>query len=90
MHQNQLRGEQFQRPFDDQPVVDDRAGHPALTDAVTLDNPVRRGEVDDPALLVGEAFQLRPEQPHHIVARIDEIAPGTPGSDSPPSEFRRG
>lgn len=33
--------------LDDQPVVDDRAGHPALTDAVTLDNPVRRGEVDD-------------------------------------------
>ncbi len=90
VHQNQLRGEQFQRPFDDQPVVDDRAGHPALTDAVTLDNAVRRGEVDDPALLVAEAFPAAAgtAAPHR--RPYDDIRSRNPRKRQRASEFRRG
>lgn len=61
------------RPFDDQPVIDHRARHPALAHALAFDDAVRRREVNHPALLMREPFQQRPEQPHHVVARRHEI-----------------
>ena len=45
MNQYQLGGKQLQRPFDDQPVVDHRTRHAALTHALALDDAVRRSEV---------------------------------------------
>ena len=86
--QDQLRSEQLQRPFDDQPVIDHRARHPALAHALTLDDAVRRSEVNHPALLVGEALQLRPEQPHHVIARRHGIGLRSPVRCRAASELR--
>ena len=86
--QDNLCGEQLQRAFDDQPMVDHRSRHTALAYALTFDDAVRGGEVHRPALFMGQAFELRTEQMHDIVARGDKIGiPGSGHCDSA-SEFR--
>ena len=48
-------------------VVDDRALHAALTYPLAFDDPVRRGEVNGPALFMRERFELRAEEPLSLI-----------------------
>ena len=89
VNQDELCGEQLQRPFHDQPMVDDRSRHTPLTDPLAFDDPVRRGEIDHPALLVGQPFEPGPEQADHIVARRHEIRFRSSGHRHATPEFRR-
>ncbi len=50
VNQDNLRGQQFEGPFDDQPVIHHRRLHPALAYPLPLDDPVARIEVQAPAL----------------------------------------
>ena len=61
-----------QGALDDQPVVDDRSGYPpwlTLWRSMIRFEEVRYG----PALLMGQAFELRAEDSDDIVARGDEF-----------------
>ena len=71
-------------------VVDDRALHAALTYPLAFDDPVRRGEVNGPALFMRERFELRAEEPHHVVARRDDVGFGGARSGDATAEFGRG
>lgn len=69
--ENELRRQQLERPLDHQPVVDHRPLHAPLADALPLDEAVRGGQIDRPALLVGERLELRAHEAHGLLARVD-------------------
>ena len=88
--EDQLRRQQFERPFDDEAVVDHRPLHAALTDALPFDDAVRRRKVDCPALLVVELFQLGAEEADHVVARDERRRFGRLRLQDAPTQFRGG
>lgn len=87
VNQDNLRGQQFEGPFDDQPVIHHRRLHPALAYPLPLDDPVARIEVQAPALLVLHLRQQGSEYSDHIVARTDRIGSQLPGSKHPAAQF---
>ena len=61
--------------------------HAALTHALPLDDAVRTGKIEHPALLVRKPLQQRSEQTHRVVARADDLHLLRPRSRDPAAQF---
>ena len=64
-------GEQFQGPFDHEPLIHDRFADTSLADPAAVDDTVRGGEIYCPALFVAQVSEYGGEDAANVVARFD-------------------
>ena len=90
VHEDHGVGQLLDGPLDDQPVVDDRGRYAALTDAYTVEHPVRRVEIQGPEFFVRQFGDQRTEHLDYVAVGLYLIErPALLGSQ-PAAQFQRG